>query len=299
MILLPTALSACTHGASLVGNRTVWNSILLQPADMQAAVDMNRFPGGEGKGTARQRRDGAADILAFAPARDRRQPVGDLALVTVPDVSSHLRADQSRPDLVDGDAVRRQTQREEARQHRDAGLGDAIFAAVYRGALGIDRGDVDDGSAPAPALARRRRDHLPSDPLGEKKRAAQIGADGAVPALRGHVQEVAPDRDLDAGIVDQAVDAAERRPGGAHQPLVSCEIADIAAQECRMAAARLDAGQRVADRLVLDDVVDDDVESAIGEGPADRPPDASAASPDETGGTVFPSLSPHSPGPRG
>src|SRR5258707_823546 len=125
---------------------------------------------GEEKGAARQRGDGAADILALAPARDRRQPVGDLALVIVPYVRGHVGADQSRPDLVDGDALRRQAQREEARQHRDAGLGDAIFAAVYRGALGIDRGDVDDGSAPTPALGRPRPGPPAGDPLGEETR---------------------------------------------------------------------------------------------------------------------------------
>ncbi len=64
------------------------------------------------------------------------------------------------------------------------------------------------------------------------------------------------------------------------------QIADIAAQEHRLATARFDARQGVADRLVLDEVVDHDVEAAIGEGPADRPADAAAAAGDEGSGTL-------------
>jgi len=45
-------------------------SNLTKPPDMQAAVDVNCLAGGEGKGTACERGDGAADILAFAPARE-------------------------------------------------------------------------------------------------------------------------------------------------------------------------------------------------------------------------------------
>src|SRR6185369_11582325 len=116
--------------------------------------------------------------------------------------------------------------------------------------------------------------------------AAQVDADDAVPAFRRHLEEVAANGDLDAGIVDQTVDAGEGVPGGVRQRLVPGEIADVAAQECGMPAARLDAGQGVADRFVLDDVVDDDVEPAIGERPADRPPDPAAPSGDEGGRTL-------------
>src|SRR6266851_2604230 len=253
---------------------------------MQAAIDMDGFAGGEGKGAAGQGGDRATDILALAPARDRREPAGDFAIIGLLDRRGHLGANHSGANLVDHDAVRRKAQGEERGHHRDTGFRDAVFTAIDRGQLRIDRGDVDDRTPPAIARPRRRRDHQPGDPLGEEERPAQIDADDAVPAFDARLEEVASDRDLHAGIVDQAIDAAEGFPRRAHQRLVPGKLADIAAQEHRLAAARFDAGQRVADGLVLDDVVDDDVEPVIGQRPADRPADATAAAGDEGGGTL-------------
>src|SRR5258708_5054668 len=136
---------------------------------------------------------------------------------------------------------------------------------------------------PAIARSRRRRDHQSGDALGEEERPAQIDADDPVPALDARLEEIAAQRDLHAGIVDQAIDATESLPRRADQHFVAGEIADIAAQEHRLATARFDTRQRVADRLVLDDVVDDDIEPAIGQRPADRPADAAAATGDEGG----------------
>src|SRR5260370_41582494 len=99
---------------------------------MQSTIDMDGFTGGEGKGAADQSGDGATDLLALAPARDRGESAGDLAVIGVPDRSGHVGANDARADLVDGDAVRRKTQREERGHHRDAGLRDAVFAAVDR-----------------------------------------------------------------------------------------------------------------------------------------------------------------------
>ena len=85
----------------------------------------------------------------------------------------------------------------------------------------MDAGDVDDAAA-----AGGLREHLPADLLGQKEDGAQVDADDVFPILGGRLQERFGE--VDAGVVHQAVDAAECVDGFLHQFGLGLVVADIA-----------------------------------------------------------------------
>jgi hypothetical protein len=89
-----------------------------------------------------------------------------------------------------------------------ATLGDAVFAAIYRGELGVDGRDRDDRARRA-ACERRLLEHPTGDPLGQEERTAQVDVQTAIVALERDVEQVAAIKHRDAGVVDQAVEPAE------------------------------------------------------------------------------------------
>ena len=118
-----------------------------QPRHGQPAVDHDHRAGRIGKIAAGQRGDGLADVLRQAPAALDRQPFADQLVVLGRHAGGHVGLDDAGPDLVDGDAELAQPRGPELRGHADAGLRDAILAAVDRGDRGRDGRDVDDAAA--------------------------------------------------------------------------------------------------------------------------------------------------------
>jgi len=101
------------------------------------------------------------------------------------------------------------------------------------------------------------------------------------------VEKIAAHCDLDAGVVDQAIDAAEALPGRRRQLRVAGKVRRTSPRRNSAWPPRDSMPDKVSPTASSsDDVVDDDVEAALGQGPADRPTDAATASGDEGGGTL-------------
>src|SRR5438270_9597706 len=100
---------------------TGWS--VLQPANMQAAVHVNRFTRAERQKALSDGSHCLADILRRAPAPDRAQPFTDKFVIFVLYRRGHVRSDNSRPDLINIDAVFRQPDREKRCEHGEGGLG--------------------------------------------------------------------------------------------------------------------------------------------------------------------------------
>ena len=127
----------------------------------------------------------------------RLHGVGDLLL-------DQRRPDVAGADAVDGDAVGRDFERHRLGQAGDAVLGRDVGRLERRGHEGMGRGRVDD-AAPAARLHAR---HGGADGV---EGGGQIDGDDLVPLLD---RELLDRRDvLDAGIVDEDVDGAERLLG--------------------------------------------------------------------------------------
>src|SRR5690606_23666419 len=122
--------------------------------------------------------------------------------------------------------------RPQLRRHPDAGLGDAVLAAVGAHGRRRDRRDIDDRAdgLRGKALDRAAQlDHRVRDPLGEEVRAAQVDAEHAVEALRLGLQDVGAHARCDPGVVDQQVDPAPPLQRGVDVARVVVELGDRAA----------------------------------------------------------------------
>ena len=78
------------------------------------------------------------------------------------------------------------------------------------------------------------------DALGQEERAAQVDVQATVVALGRDIEQIALAQDRDAGVVDQAVELAEDRKGGIHQPERG-EIGDVGSDEPRWRRAEIPA----------------------------------------------------------
>ena len=110
---------------------------------------------------------------------------------------------RGRRDAVDRDVVAGQLLAERLGQRDDAGLRRRIGGGVRIALLAGDRGDVDDAAVVL-------RDHQRHDGAAAQERPVEIDAHHLRPGLR----RIFGDRHVgpgDAGVVDQDVDAAERR----------------------------------------------------------------------------------------
>src|SRR5262249_44896366 len=142
------------------------------------------------------------------------------------------------------------------------------------------RGDVDD---PAAAGAR----HGLYDGAAHQERAIEIDADDAVPFLdrKGVDVDTAGDR-VDAGIVDENVDAAERGERVGDAAADGCLIADV--HRHRDCARQLGGGLH---RTLPVDIGDDDGCPVLGEALHNRPSDPGGGPGDE--GDPAGKISPH------
>src|SRR5579884_213446 len=114
--------------------------------------------------------------------------------------------------------VRRPLEGELLRQERDAALAGAVRRPVLERHDAHRGGEVDDG----PAAGAH---HDPRGGLRAKEEPLEVGVEDLVPLLLGHLERGAPD--VDAGVVDENVDAAELRGGGGHRPPDRRDIADV------------------------------------------------------------------------
>ena len=122
----------------------------------------------------------------------------------------------------------RQLLADRAREHAHAALGGRVRRVVEEGDVLVDRGHVDD----APAAAGV--DHELRGGLRREERALEVDAEHQVVVLLADVHERLAD--LDAGVVDEDVEAAERRVRIAHELLGLRGHAHVGAQRDRRPA---------------------------------------------------------------
>ncbi len=222
---------------------------------------MARQPGG-------QERHHVGDVLGA-----RHVAQGNLVEHRVLAVVAHaplhpLGAHEARRDDECDDVVGPETARDRARQRHHAGLRRGVVGIV-RGvaAKGGAAGDVDDRAA---ATLAEVADGL----AAQVRRRHQVDAEGARPR-RGPGLEVGVDarRDVDAGVVDQHVDAALPGNGVAPQRGHAASVLEIGPHQVAPLAANL-VGERHG-ALVAPAVVQHDVASRAREGADDGGADPS------------------------
>ena len=126
--------------------------------------------------------------------------------------------------------------------HDDAGFGCVVGPGAGQGGVGVDAGNVDDAAA-AGGLC----EHLPAGLLGQEEDGAQVDADDVLPVLGGRLQEWFGE--VDAGVVHEAVDAAEGVDCFLHQFGLGLVVADIAVHGQGIAGQ---AGGHVAGGIAAD-----------------------------------------------
>ena len=118
------------------------------------------------------------------------------------------------------------------READDAPLGHVVDARSERGGAPGDRGDVDD--VPSPAVAHQRQ-----RVVGAVEEAEAVDLDHRPPLARVGALERAEQHH--AGVVDQAVEAAELGVRGLDEVLRLLLVADVGLDRDRVAAVGLDA----------------------------------------------------------
>ena len=170
--------------------------------DRISAVDGNRRARDEiGRGRGEEHRD-AGEIVDRAPARRRRarqHPVVQ-AVDLLARALGEVGVDPARQHRVDLDVVGGPGAGAGARELHDAALARGIGRREAGAEDRHHRADIDD-------LAAAGRLHRRIDRLRAQEGAGEVGLDHAVPL--GDVERVRRLADVDAGVVDEDVDAAE------------------------------------------------------------------------------------------
>ena len=108
--------------------------------------------------------------------------------------------------------MRSEFHRRGLREADHAMLGRVVRGRPRDGGERVGAGDLHDRSA-----GRLLGDHLPGSQLGQKERSLEVDVEHAVPFRFGHLQKRL--HEVDAGIVDEAIDAAEAIHRGLAEPL--------------------------------------------------------------------------------
>src|SRR5689334_22420779 len=114
---------------------------MLQPWDRQPAVHMNDAAGGIGKIAPDEGTHRATDVIWLSPAAFGHQTFSDPAVVDLLDRGGHIGGNHAGPNVVNGDAMRRESNGEETGRHREPRFTDAVLTAIGGDHLGGDRCD--------------------------------------------------------------------------------------------------------------------------------------------------------------
>ena len=131
-----------------------------------------------------------------------------------------------------------------------------------------------------PPRRRPLREHPPGHALGEEEPGPHIHAEGPVPGVGRHLQQVAPPHGAHPGIVHQAFEPAKRVPRGIQQCRMPLQRRDIGLPEREAPAGRLHHRGRFRHPF-LGQIDADDIEAARRQRGAGGPPDAAACARDE------------------
>lgn len=108
----------------------IWDFLLLEGAEVEAAVDVDDVSGGEGEVAGEDGGDGAAEVVGGSPAALGDEAVGDEVVVFFFDACGHVGGHDAGAEFDDGDFVRCEAVGPELGDHGESGFGDAVVAAV-------------------------------------------------------------------------------------------------------------------------------------------------------------------------
>jgi hypothetical protein len=127
--------------------------------------------------------------------------------------------DGARGDVVYGDAVRGQLDRNSPHKHPDAPFGRAVGGIGRHGQILVYRGDVDDASPVALG------DHLTGSLLAPEPHPRKVDRDHLLPHLQGRVEK--GNLVFDASVVDHDVEATELLDGLLDQVPHTIRLGDV------------------------------------------------------------------------
>ena len=202
-------------------------------ADGQTAVDHQVGAGDEGRRRIGQKENRAGHIVRHATAAQGMQGSGLLRqssriFCSLQIVFPKLGIDVPGADCVDADVTAGQFQRKVARECQQAGLGTSVGNGIGKSAEGVNGRDVDDGAA--------RRRETGKQSLGQQQGGAQVDRHNSFPKLGCYLFEGLIV--LDAGIVDQHIDASELFLNFPGNPQNGCLVSQIGFEQGGVSQAR-------------------------------------------------------------
>ena len=175
---------------------------------MESAIDVEAFPGGEGKLTGGQVSDCTGNISTRAPSPDGREAILDQLVILLLDGGCHVAGNNPGANLVDPDAVVGEAVGQEPCHHLHGALGHAVVGTIGGRGISGDGGDVDN-RATGDRCGLDLAEHLASGLLGKEKWALEIGGKDTFPVVRGEVEKIHATGRSDAGVIDQQVETSE------------------------------------------------------------------------------------------
>lgn len=191
----------------------IWDFLLLEGAEVEAAVDVDDVSGGEGEVAGEDGGDGAAEVVGGSPAALGDEAVGDEVVVFFFDACGHVGGHDAGAEFDDGDSVRGEAVGPELGDHGESCFGDAVVAAVEGGDGGGEGGDEEEFVAVGEEGFSGVFEPVFGDELGEEVGALEVDAEDFVEDVLGGFGDVCADARGDAGVVDEGVDAAEGGEG--------------------------------------------------------------------------------------
>src|SRR5688500_15638662 len=145
-------------------------AMILEAAEVKAAININHFAGAERKEVLRDGGHCFGDVVRFAPTGNRCETVCDEGIVFLFYASGHICGDDAGTNFVDVDAIGGEAGGEQGGDHGKTSFGDAIIAAIDRSGVGADGADRNDFGPISLAELVARIEHVIRGGLREKKR---------------------------------------------------------------------------------------------------------------------------------
>jgi hypothetical protein len=260
----------------------------LEPPEVESAVDVDDVAGGEGEVALEDGLDGEADVVRGAPPVLRDEAVGEHFVVFVLHAGGHVGGHDAGAEFEDLDAGVGEADGPELRGHGEAGLGDAVFAAVDRGGVGREGSDEEELVAAGEAGLAGVGEPVAGGELGEEVGALEIDADDFVEDFLGGFGDVGADAGGDAGVVDEGVEVAVGGERGVEEALAVGGESDVSTDEGEFlfrVGREFSAGEGGGfGGFLVAGVMDGHGKSGLGEGFGDAAAQAAGGAGDEDDG---------------
>ena len=170
---------------------------------MEAAIQIQVVSGAIAQFAADKDADGIGNVLRSAPASNRKRSLLDEVVVLLVDNFGHIGINDTGPNLIDIDALCRQTVSIQQGHHSHASLGHTVFAAADGRNISRAGTDIDDGRSAS--ILIRLLEHLSDHQLCKEHCAFQVDAYNAVKVFLGHFENVTANQRCNPCVVDQNI----------------------------------------------------------------------------------------------